>query len=173
MALISAQPLKALPSADLGNASTIKVFQTSAAAAIVLPVAGASHFKNRRFEVRAWGRVEGGTTTNFTVTLQWGTSATSASNTTVKASSALAVNSEKANWELSGVFVLDGDSLKLQGRVGFRVNDATADAAAVTTEITAVDPTVDTALQGFVVNGTFSASNSGNHAYLDGFELEV
>lgn len=173
MALISAQSLKGLPSADLGNASSITAFKTAASAAIVLPLAGASKFKNRRFEVRAWGRVEGGTTGNFTVTLQWGTSATPGSNTTLKASSALAANSEKASWEMQAVFVLDADSQKLQGRAAFRVNDGAVDASAVSTEITALDPTVDSVLQGFVMCGTFSASNAGNHAYLDGFELEV
>src|SRR5262245_22468127 len=56
------------------------------------------------------GRVTGGTTTNFTPQLQWGTSATPGSNTDIESGAAVAVNSNSGLWmgEVHGLFVVTG-----------------------------------------------------------------
>ena len=161
------------------SGTTEKVFQDSAAAAVVLPLPSASQLcgadsakSAARFKVVAIGRVEGGTATNFTVKLYYGTSTTVASDTIVEASSARAVDSAKHNWMIEADLTWDSDSNKLQGWGRSEVAslydvEATIDTAG---GITSVDPDASGTL-GFVVSGTFSVSNSGNKAYLDSFVL--
>ena len=168
-----AVPYKALPSADLGNVtSTASGFLNSASAAIVLPLFPALHLKNRMFEVRAWGRVEGGTTVNFTPSLYFGTSATVANDTLLKSATAAAVDSAKHSWQMVAELVWDADSDKIEGCVYFRIADVAITAQVVTAVISSADPEDNTA-RGFIISGLFSTSNSGNHAYLDGFQLEI
>ena len=160
-----------VPSADLGNAiTTAKVFRDSANAALLLRAPGSNKLKNRAFRVRVWGRVTGGTTTNFTVDLQLGSSTTAASNTTVASSGAIAVNSTSLNWLLEETFVHDVTSGKIAG-IFFGFVNATAKTPAISSN----QPSFDASLESnsFVVNGLFSATNASNAAFVDGFELEV
>lgn len=124
------------------------------------------------FKVRAWGRVTGGTTTNFTPVIQFGTSTTAASNTNVAAATARAFNSASGNWWIEASFVWDFTSKRLDGT--FQAMNGTAgtvDTVATTTQATAVDFSLNG--QGFVVSALFSATNAGNLAYLDALVLEI
>jgi len=159
-----------LPSAALGNAiTTAKVFRDSAAAALLLRAPGSNKLKNRAFRIRAWGRVTGGTTTNFTVDLQLGSSTTAASNTTLASSGAIAVNSVSLNWLLDATFVHDVTSAKIAG-IFFGFINATAKTPAIATSA-AFDASLES--NSFVLNGLFSATAATNEAFIDGFELEV
>lgn len=130
------------------------------------------------FVLHYGGRVTGGTTTNFTPQLQWGTSTTPGSNTDVESGAAVAVNSNSGCWQgmVIGNFVVTGTATaRIEGfscqLVGGSTRTFTA-LAVSDNSVTTVDPTTSTAM-GFVLTGTFSSGNAGNLAYLDWFVLEV
>lgn len=175
MSSVIAVPLKKLPSKDMGDMATENVFKDASDNPIILYLPGAAHLTNRAFRVKFGGRVEGGTTTNFTFALQYGTSGSFGSNTDIFTSAAQAVNSQKASFHAEFVFTWDKDSDKLQGRcVDYGIDDvASATLPAVTTEIGSIDPDDDSSSRGLVVTGLHSATNAGNHAYLDWFQLGV
>jgi len=117
---------KQLPSAELnlaGTSTSEKVFTDSATtpAALVLPLpslealAGANGKKMSVIRIIAAGRVTGGTTTNFTAQLQFGTSTTVASNTDLESGAAVAVNSASGLWMIEGTYLLDYTSGKIDG----------------------------------------------------------
>jgi len=175
MANIASQPFKGLPSADLGDVvTTAQGFKNAAGAAIVLPLAQASKLKNKLFTVRAWGRVEGGTTVDFTPSLYYGTSAVVANDTLIKSATAAAVDSAKHNWHIEARLVWDADSDKIQGTFTARIAAIAVTALVVNAAISSADPEEDVSTaKGLIISGLFSTTHAGNHAYLDGFELEV
>jgi hypothetical protein len=151
-----------------GTAEILFTTDGTVAAKTQLPSNG--EFKNRPFLVRAWGRVTGGGTTNFTVKLYFGTSNTIASNTIVEASTARAVDSANHNWIIEIWVVWDEVSDKIQG-VGRSVVANLADAVAVIDNVPgSVDPS-DNTERAFTVTGTFSSGFAGNVANLDGLEV--
>lgn len=123
----------------------------------------------RPFKVKAGGRVTGGTTTNFTVNLDAGDSATIGSNTTIETSGAAAVDDESGSWYVEAILRADDTSDKLQGK-GYGEVNGTVAAEAATAEVASFDPDVE---QGFTVTGTFSASDADNAALCDYFEAEA
>jgi hypothetical protein len=137
---------------------------------VILP--SGSQLKNRPFKVFAAGRVTGGTTTNFTISLDYGVSTTIASNTTVEASTARAVNSAAHNWMISVEVMWDSTSDKLQGRGWSMVGNLVDAYAAIDTAVTSADPELGTTVQGFTLTGLFSSGNAGNLAYVDVFQIE-
>ena len=148
------------------------------ALAVILPLPAAGELaagsgltgKSSQFKVRAWGRVTGGTTTNYTVTLYYGTSLTAASNTVIEASTARAVNSENENWVIEVDLTWDEVSQKINGRGWSQVGNLVDAVAVIDNQVTGADGDGGTT-QGFVVAGTFSAGNASNTAHLDGFQL--
>lgn len=129
----------------------------------------------RRIAVRAGGRVTGGTTTNYTPQLQFGTSATPGSNTDLESGAATAVNSTTGNWFIEWEGMVDATSNKLLGlgRVGtYGSTEAVTDWTDQDNDVSTADPD-SRAAQGFVVTGTFSSGHASNAAYLDYFTLEV
>ena len=166
-----------LPS-QAGGASSTAEFQFAASVAtdvgaagtrLVCRLPGSDKLNQKSFWVRAWGRVAGATT-NFTVRLDSGISATIGSNTTIEASSARAVGGVAGNWLIEARCVLDGASDVLAGFGRSMVKnlfdaEGALDAA----------PTVDPASEGlgFTVTGQFSASDATNLAICDGFEIVV
>jgi hypothetical protein len=163
-----------------GTSTGTVVFSTDGDTTYLLPLLSAGQLASGSgvtgnssiFTVRAWGRVTGGTTTNFTLTLQYGTSTTSTDNTTIEASSARAVNSESANWQIEATVTLDAVSEKIQGWGRAVVNNSHDVEAGLDNEVTGVDVTANATL-GFVVAGAFSAGNASNTAHLDGFQLTL
>ena len=128
----------------------------------------------RRIEISAGGRLTGGTSTNYTPQLQFGTSATATSNTDMESGAAIAVNSVSGLWfiEWTGVITstgyLDGAGRSMVAGSTRTLTDWVTQDNAITT----ADPDGVTA-QGFVVTGTFSSGNASNAAYLDFFVLRV
>jgi len=162
-----------------GTGTSAIVFSTDGTTPIVLPLLTASQLasgsgttgRSSWFKVRAWGRVTGGTTTNYTATLQYGTSVTAGSNTTIEASTARAVNSEDGLWYIEVMIGVDAVADKIQGYGTSIVNNGGPDtSASIDNEITSVDVTGDGTL-GFVIAGTFSVGDADNTAHLDGFQI--
>lgn len=170
---------KAPLAASLSNPTSATTFKksndSSAAAVVYIPpkqAFGEVGLKSCRFRVIARGRMTGGTTTNFTPVLQYGTSATAASNTNVAALTARACNSTSGNWLIEATFVWDATSLLLNG--GFRGSNGSAgtlNTDTITTQVSSVDLSNENL--GFAVTGLFSASDAANIAYLDELSLEV
>lgn len=162
-----------LPS-DAGGASSTSEFQFSKdSSRFILKAPGSDALKNKPIRVKAWGRVTGGTTVNFTAKIDVGSSATIGSNTTIADSGAIAVNSVSGSWLLVAEGVWDATSNKFQGKYHGYVN-GTAKTDTIFADVTTpgADPSDEDGLA-FTVTGTFSGSNASNAAILDGFELEV
>ena len=150
-----------------GTAPMINHLLTAGQLASGSGVTGASSW----IKVKAWGRVTGGGTTNYTATLQYGTSVTGSDNTTIEASTARAVNSENGLWYIEATIGVDAVADKIQGFGSSIVNNVALDAQTVIdNEITSVDVT-DNADLGFVIGGTFSSGFAGNTSHLDGFQI--
>lgn len=180
-----------LPSAELnlgGTSTSEKVFtiSTSTTTACILPIpslealAGANAKKMSILKVYAAGRVTGGTTTNFTPKLYWGTSTTVASDTAFMSGAAVAVNSVSGMWAIEGTLFLDYTSVKIDGYFTNMITGSTVTltAAAKATATLSASSTpafsfTTNSLQGFVLTGTFSSGNAANVAYVDVFQLEM
>jgi len=133
-------------------------------------IPGSGRLKGKVFRVVASGRITGAITTNATIRLQFGTSATGASNTTVEASSARAVNSTTRPFMITIEGVIDNVTDVVNGR-GWSQIGATLDAVATLDANPTIDP--DTEGQAFVCSVEFSADSALNAAFLDSFFLEV
>ena len=124
-----------------------------------------------RFNLVAWGRVTSGTSGNVTLAIQYGTSVTAASNTSIIAPTAAAY-SVSGNWMLNSQLLWDSTSKLLNGSYGGHVTSAgTILSAASITQLSAKDFTTNGL--GFTVSAFFGTSNASNIVYLDGFYLEV
>lgn len=166
-----------LPSDSLGASSTSEfAFSktvveggTSTSRNLSIAVPGAEKLKNKPIRIRAWGRVTGGTTTNFTVKIYSGTVA---AGTSLATTGAIAVNSVSGNFNLVIEGVWDSTSDKLQGIFKGHVN-GTAVAQVITSSVT--QPAIDPSLETFALSasGQFSGSHASNAAILDGLELEA
>lgn len=138
---------------------------------LALALPGSNKIKNVPIRIKAWGRVNGGTTTNFTAQIYSGSSTTIGSNTAIATSGAIAVNNTSGNWMLEVKGIWDGDSNRIAGKLDGWVN-ATSVAAAIATSVTQPAAAPSTEGLGLSVTGTFSVTNATNTAYLDGFEIE-
>lgn len=159
----------------------VQLFNTSTSTTTQTAILYASHgegVNSALFRVRAWGRVTGGTTTNWTPSLMYGRSATYGSNTVLGALTATAFNSASGFWEITAELFWDVTSGQLSGSFsGYNGATAAIVAAALVTPVTGLTATALTALSQpntlfFSVAGLFSATNGSNIAYLDGFQVE-
>lgn len=125
-----------------------------------------------RFNLKAWGRMTGGTTTNFLPQIQFGTSVTAASNTDFTVMTTRAVNSTSGNWWINVDAIWDFTSLLVNGSfTGGGGSAGTLNTPTICTQLTAKN--FATNGLGFTVSAVFSATNAGNLAYMDGLTLEV
>ncbi len=183
-ASVIARP-KQIPSAEInlgGTSTSKKAFLDNSGAVLVCPFPSGGQLSSNTlkqmsiFKVVLGGRVTGGTTTNFTPSLQYGTSATVASNTDILTGAAVAVNSVSGLWMIEAVCMVDYTSKKIDSSITIqKVSGSTVTltaAATGTNVITSVSADVGTAL-GFVAACTFSAGNAGNVAYVDVFQVEM
>ena len=132
---------------------------------------GGGRLDGVRFRVKASGYVTGATTTNATITLQYGTSATTGSNTTIEASTASAVNSTTRPWFIEADCITDSVVKTLIGAGKSMVGNTLDALAALDNAPTSVDPASEG--QGFVVGCTFSSGDTSNTCTLKDFSLEV
>lgn len=125
-----------------------------------------------RFLLRAWGRMTGGTTTNFLPQIQSGVTVTAASNTDVTVMTTRACNTTSSNWWINADLCWDFTSKLLNGSfTGGGGSAGTLNSPTIITQGTAINY-ANNGL-GFTVSAIFSATNAGNLAYLDGFTLEL
>lgn len=161
-----------------GTGTSAIIFSTDGTTPILLPLPAASQLasgtgtsgRSSLFTVRAWGRVTGGTTTNYTVTLYYGTSITAGSDTILLASTARAVDSANHLWFATATLVVDAVSDKIQGKAEIMIANLLNADAVISNVPTSVTVDANSTL-GFVIAGTFSSGNASNAAYLDGFEI--
>lgn len=158
-----------------GTSTSETAFTTDGTTVVLLPLPQAEEFGrsgstgfSTAFRVRAWGRATGGTTTNFTAQVVYGTSVSS--HTDFETTGAVAINSISSNWYIDTTCVVDQDSGKINGR-GWTFLEGTLTAEAATTQQTSVDLDSN-GTNGFLVTGTFSVGNASNKAYLDGFQID-
>lgn len=156
---------------NIGTTFTLFKLSSDSTKPVQVFMPGGSRLDGKAFRVRASGYVTGNITTNATITLQFGTSATTASNTTVEASSARAVNSTTRPWDITAIFVTDSVTKALVGRGTSQVGNTLDAEAALDNSPTSVDPANEG--QGFVVGCTFSSGDAGNSCTLKDFSLEV
>lgn len=158
-----------------------QVFNNSVSSTTQTSTAYGAHFENVNaawFNIRAFGRVTGGTTTNWTPTLQFGRSTTAGSNTTMGSLTARAFNTASGLWYLVAQLVWDVTSGQISGSIqGGNGATLALDAAALITPVTGQTATVLNAATNpgalyFSIGGLFSGTNAGNVATLDGFEVE-
>src|SRR3990167_5249052 len=98
-----------------GTGTSAIIFSTDGTTPVLLPLPSGEQLasgsgttgRSSRFRVRAWGRVTGGTTTNYTATLYYGISLTASSNTVIEASTARAVDSANHLWEIEVELIVD------------------------------------------------------------------
>lgn len=157
------------------------VYNNSVSTTTQVAVPSGAHFENVNaaiFTIRAFGRVTGGTTTNFTPTLQFGRSATFANNVTMGSLTAAAFNTASGLWSMRADLYWDVTSGQISGTYQ-GINGATAAivASALITPVTGQTAAVLGAgltpnTFFFSIGGLFSASNANNLAILDGFEVE-
>lgn len=165
---------KFAPSAAGGASSTSEFqFADSSSNALLAYLPGSSALANKPFRIMAWGRVTGGTTTNFTVKVYYGTT----SGTSLATSGAIAVNSVSGNFMLFLDVVWDSTSGKIQGRFSGHVNGTAVAAAILSSVTTPGSGTLPSAASASTIavsaSGQFSASNASNAAILDGLQVEV
>jgi hypothetical protein len=132
------------------------------------------------FRIVAGGRITGGTTSSFTATLNWGTSATTTADTAMHASASVACNSVSGFWGIEATCWIDSTSTKLDGYACDMVSGSTTTFTAIKKLDNTISASSTPALslttqtgQGFVVGGTWSSGNAGNIAYLDVFQVEM
>ena len=161
-----------------GTGTSAIVFTTDGTTPVYVPlpvwgqISGANPQGAARFAVRAWGRVVTAGSYNFTVALQYGTSATASSNSDISNSGAIALASLTTNWLVEADLVWDGDSNRINGYARNQVHTTLEAVATIDTAITGADPDAGTA-RGFLVNVTFGTGAAGNKAYLDGLQIDI
>lgn len=167
-----------IPSQDIGNVTAETQFKNSqgAQANLVLPADG--QFINSRLKIRLGGRVATTSNLTFTVNLYFGTSATIASNTLLLSSGAQTVNTKKTNWHIDVDLFWDGDSNTFCGIGSGQMSNGPIGPSALS-NVPSANPNVRNTISnaatayGFTVTGQFSGSSSGNHSFLDIFNVEL
>lgn len=132
-----------------------------------------SAFRCRKFRLVAFGRVITSGTLNFTVDIQYGTSATVASNTDIATSGAVSLASLTTHWFMECHFIHDAASQRLDGFFMGQVHTTRVAPTTLTNPVTSVNLNNAGQTLGFVVTATFGTGAAGNFAYLDGFYLLI
>ncbi len=160
--------------ADIGTTFTLFKKTSATTSPVLVFMPGSGRLNGKVFRVRASGEITTAATTNATVTLQYGTSGTTGSNTTIEASGAVAVNTTSEPFEISADLILDSTGQALRGSGRSNIADTTGAIATLDNNPTSVDPAAgDDATQAFAVGITFSTGNAANVADLRDFTLEV
>lgn len=163
---------KSKRAATLSNPTSAAVFVTaenSANAAVVyFPIITQT---SAAFRFRARGRSHAGTSGNWTPAVQFGSSATAGSNTTIATATAR-TNANDCAWLIEGMLFWDSTKQQLGGTfMALNGSTVTQDNPAATTTKTSVDLSV--AGNALCCTGLFGTSNAANNGFLDELSLEV
>lgn len=154
----------------LGASSTSETQFTKGSKLIVLAVPGAE-VGNMPIRIKMWGRVTGGTTTNFTASVYNGKETTIGSNTSIATTGAKAVNSTSGSFLLKIEGVWDSTSKMLMGNMTGHVAGTTVAQAIISSVATPNATPADNTIY-LSSTLTFSGSHASNAAVLDGFEVD-
>jgi hypothetical protein len=168
-----------IPSTDLGNATAETQFLNSNGKLLTLPLPSNNSLAQKRFIVKAAGRVKTTSNLTFTLNLYFGISATIASNTLIFTSAAQTVNSLSTNWMMNVELFWDVTSQRINGWGFGQVANSVLGPSGLVNPVTSADPNRDTsttlnsgAAYGFTLTGLFSGSSAGNSSIVDIFDLE-
>lgn len=106
---------------------------------LLVQVPSGSELEQRRFQLQFSGYIKTGGTTNVTLKLYSGTSATPGSNTALGTSGAIAQNSATAPFWAIADLIFDSVSGKLTGTTTYNINNNAVASVAVTNIVTAVN----------------------------------
>lgn len=148
---------------------TVLVNPANPASALVLSIPSGSILDKRRFRVEASGTIKGAGTTNATLKLLSGTSTTVASDTSLGASSASAVNSTTAPFYVEANLVYDGATGLLAGTIEYFINGTLTAKAAIANQISGILGNSGSAVVNFVLSIAFSAAFATNQILLQDF----
>jgi hypothetical protein len=104
----------------------------------LVQIPSGTELEQRKFSLQTSGYIVTGGTTNVTLKLYSGTSATPGSNTLLGSSSTVAQNSAKAPFWIQADLIFDSVSGKLTGKVEFFINNTLVAAVAVSNVIAGV-----------------------------------
>lgn len=176
--VVNASPYSAYTKYDVFNLANSSTTQTP------LVVGGQDSNTNCvAFKLRAYGRVTGGTTTNWTPSLYFGRGITAASNTLMASLTAGAFNTASGVYLLEADLIWDSTSGKISGTFsGLNGSTAAITASTLVTPVTGQTAAVmnlgapsgsnGSAAFYFSIGGLFSATNASNVALLDFFGSE-
>lgn len=175
--------------ATLNNPTAASVFvqsdSSTRSAYVKVPLdaaaVGSDPGKSLYFNIAAWGYVTTGTTSNFLAKMQYtsdvtstsssGTSITAANNTDVVTLTNRSLASVTRVWKINADLNWDFVSKRLTGQWNGLNGETSESASGAISALTAID--LSLAKSGFVIAGLFGTGNSGNNAFMTGFELEV
>jgi len=135
----------------------------SATAPLVLSVPANSPLEGKMFDVVASGLLNNGTSSTVTIKLYSGKSTTVGSDTLLGSSGAISAFAGKSPWSIMASRVqFDSSSGKMQGQIGFLVNNSLVAVAAFSNVVTGIsntsatgDPTLN-----FVISVTFGSAGT-------------
>ena len=163
---------KAQRAAVLSNISTTETvfpLNSNSAAAAIVYAPGSDRFNGKAFRIRAAGVASTAVSTNLTIQLQCGTSLTVGSNTDIEASTARAVNSTTASWQIEAIVIPEPGRDVLGGK-GWAVVNNLVDAEAALDNAATFNPNSEGV--GFVVTATFSSGDAANTCTMNEFVVE-
>jgi hypothetical protein len=160
-----------LPSANTGNVTAETIILGSDNLPLICPLEGSSVLNNRRFRLSISGHATSGTTSNLTIKLYLGTSATLANNgTAILSTGAMALASGSQNFFVDVLMNYDTVSQKIQGIFfGQGVNTLIALTALTATSLGSISDVAEG--QGFTLTALFGSTNATNACVIDTFEL--
>lgn len=169
-----------LPGNDVGNVTAETQMPDGRGNPLKLILLSNGVLKNKGFRARLGGRVQTSTNTTFTVALYFGISSTIGNNTQLLTSGAQSINNTKSNWEIWLEGFWDSDSQSITGWVAGQVGNNIIGPSTLENTLLSADPNRDSnpslqsgSFYGFTVTGLFGGSSSGNHAFVDIFDLEA
>ena len=168
-----------LPGNDIGNVTAETQFSNGRAGLLTLTLPSNNSLANKRFRVVLGGRVQTTSNVTFTLNLYFGISSTIASNTQIFTSGAQTVNNVSTNFSMSVEMFWDATGLRINGIGSGQMGNGPIGQAGLVNVVTSADPNRDSstflnsgAAYGFTVTGIFGSSSTGNHAFVDIFDLE-
>jgi hypothetical protein len=175
--VLSANPFAAALGISGGGGATPLSVPSTQGAVQGSSIASGIWQNGRPFELKAWGTITTGTTTNITIKLYQvpasivlaGTAGTLANDNLLNSSGTFAVNTTSTNFEMKATdLIWDATSKKLTGTVKWSVGGTLVAEAEITVLTTA---TASESELNFLLSATFSAGNAANVIQVQGFEL--
>ena len=168
-----------LPGNDLSNVTAETQFPNGRGTPLLLALPSNNSLANHNFRVRIAGRVATATNRTFQTQVYFGLNPTIASNTLIFSTGFQVVNTVSTSFDVWIDLRWSAGSNSITGRgEGQLANHVVGPGTLINTPISA-DPNRDSnpflqsgATYGFTVTGQFNGSDSGNHAFIDSFDLE-